>query len=71
MRPEPGIEMSEMSGVLERLLRYVRYDTQSSEQSNTYPSTEGQLTKSFRRRAQLSLAPRVCVGTQLNFTPAA
>jgi tripeptide aminopeptidase len=27
----------------ERLLRYVRYDTQSDEESDTYPSTDGQL----------------------------
>jgi len=27
----------------ERLLRYVRFDTQSDEESDTYPSTEGQL----------------------------
>jgi tripeptide aminopeptidase len=27
----------------ERLLRYVRYDTQSDEESETYPSTDGQL----------------------------
>src|SRR3982074_179595 len=32
-----------MTTVLERFLRYVRYDTQSDEQSNTYPSTERQL----------------------------
>jgi tripeptide aminopeptidase len=30
--------------VLERFLRYVRYDTQSDERSTTYPSTEKQLT---------------------------
>ena len=29
--------------VLDRFLRYVRYDTQSSESSTTYPSTPGQL----------------------------
>ena len=33
-----------MSDVLERFLRYVRYDTQSDERSTTYPSTEKQLT---------------------------
>jgi tripeptide aminopeptidase len=33
-----------MSDVLERFLRYVRYDTQSDERSTTYPSTERQLT---------------------------
>jgi len=33
-----------MSAVLERFLRYVRYDTQSSERSTTYPSTDRQLT---------------------------
>jgi len=33
-----------VSPVLERLLRYVRYDTQSNEQSTSYPSTPGQLT---------------------------
>src|SRR2546423_8036078 len=32
-----------MSNVLERLLRYVQYDTQSDERSTTYPSTETQL----------------------------
>ena len=32
-----------MSNVLERFLRYVRYDTQSNEQSKTYPSTDKQL----------------------------
>src|SRR5262245_60149422 len=32
-----------MSTVLDRFLRYVRYDTQSDEQSATYPSTDKQL----------------------------
>jgi len=32
-----------MSDVLERFLRYVRYDTQSDERSTTYPSTAKQL----------------------------
>ena len=32
-----------MSDVLERFLRYVRYDTQADERSTTYPSTPGQL----------------------------
>jgi tripeptide aminopeptidase len=32
-----------MSAVLERFLRYVRFDTQSDERSSRYPSTEGQL----------------------------
>jgi tripeptide aminopeptidase len=32
-----------MSAVLERFLRYVRYDTQSDERSTTFPSTETQL----------------------------
>ncbi len=32
-----------MSDVLERFLRYVRYDTQADEQSTTTPSTPGQL----------------------------
>ena len=31
------------SAVLDRFLRYVRYDTQSDEKSTTYPSTEKQL----------------------------
>jgi hydroxymethylpyrimidine/phosphomethylpyrimidine kinase len=31
-----------MSGVLDRFLRYVRFDTQSDESSTTYPSTPGQ-----------------------------
>jgi len=35
--------MSEIVPVLERFLRYVRYDTQSDERSTTYPSTEKQL----------------------------
>lgn len=33
-----------MNDVLERFLRYVRYDTQSDERSTTYPSTGKQLT---------------------------
>jgi tripeptide aminopeptidase len=32
-----------MSAVLDRFIRYVRYDTQSDEASSTYPSTEKQL----------------------------
>src|SRR5437867_3929442 len=32
-----------MSSILDRFLRYVRYDTQSDERSTTYPSTEKQL----------------------------
>jgi len=32
-----------MSAVLERFLRYVRYDTQADENSTTYPSTSKQL----------------------------
>jgi tripeptide aminopeptidase len=32
-----------MSSVLDRFLRYVTYDTQSNETSDTYPSTPGQL----------------------------
>jgi tripeptide aminopeptidase len=32
-----------MTSVLERFLRYVRYDTQADERSTTYPSTAGQL----------------------------
>lgn len=32
-----------MASVLDRFLRYVTYDTQSREESATYPSTEGQL----------------------------
>src|SRR5438309_1061051 len=32
-----------MSEVLQRFLRYVRYDTQSDERSTTYPSTDKQL----------------------------
>ena len=32
-----------MPSVLDRFLRYVRYDTQSREGASTYPSTEGQL----------------------------
>src|SRR5712691_6776612 len=32
-----------MSAVLERFLRYVKYDTQSDENSRTYPSTSKQL----------------------------
>jgi tripeptide aminopeptidase len=33
-----------MSDVLERFLRYVRYDTQADDRSTTYPSTAGQVT---------------------------
>jgi tripeptide aminopeptidase len=33
-----------MSDVLDRFLRYVRYDTQSNETSTTFPSTDKQLT---------------------------
>ena len=32
-----------MPTVLDRFLRYVRYDTQSDESSSTYPSTDKQL----------------------------
>jgi len=32
-----------MSAVLERFLRYVQYDTQADEGSETFPSTEKQL----------------------------
>src|SRR5215212_6567174 len=32
-----------MTHVLDRFLRYVRYDTQSDESSQTYPSTDKQL----------------------------
>ena len=32
-----------MSDVLDRFLRYVRYDTQSDERSTSFPSTEKQL----------------------------
>ena len=32
-----------MSSVLDRFLRYVRYDTQSDESSQIYPSTDKQL----------------------------
>jgi tripeptide aminopeptidase len=32
-----------MPTVLDRFLRYVRYDTRSDEQSTTYPSTDTQL----------------------------
>src|SRR5260221_4875487 len=32
-----------MTAVLDRFLRYVRYDTQSDERSTSYPSTERQL----------------------------
>jgi tripeptide aminopeptidase len=35
--------MGDTQTVLERFLRYVRYDTQSNEQSKTYPSTDKQL----------------------------
>src|SRR5438876_4490232 len=35
--------MRAMNDVLERFLRYVRYDTQSNESSATYPSTATQL----------------------------
>jgi tripeptide aminopeptidase len=39
--------------VLERLLRYVRYDTQSDESSTTYPSTASQLILLHDLRAEL------------------
>jgi tripeptide aminopeptidase len=46
--------MSElMSEVLERFLRYVRYDTESSERSTTVPSTEKQLVLSRALVAEL------------------
>src|SRR5713101_641639 len=32
-----------MTGVLDRFLRYVQYDTTSDERSRTFPSTNGQL----------------------------
>ena len=32
-----------MTSVLDRFLRYVQYDTQSDEQSQTFPSTDRQL----------------------------
>lgn len=32
-----------MSKVVERFLKYVKYHTTSDENSNTFPSTEGQL----------------------------
>lgn len=37
------MERSITSSVLERFLRYVRYDTQSDERSTTYPTTDKQL----------------------------
>ena len=37
-----------MSDVLERFLRYVRYDTRSDESSTTFPSTATQLV--FQRQ---------------------
>jgi tripeptide aminopeptidase len=40
---EASAERNPMSDVLERFLRYVRYDTQSNEQSKTFPSTDKQL----------------------------
>jgi tripeptide aminopeptidase len=43
-----------MATVLERFLRYVTYDTQSNEASETYPSTEKQLTLLRRLAVELS-----------------
>jgi tripeptide aminopeptidase len=42
MNSESGIQHSEFASVLERFLRYVRYDTRSDEQSTSSPSTPGQ-----------------------------
>jgi tripeptide aminopeptidase len=39
----PAYTKPDMPPVLDRFLRYVRYDTQSNEQSTTYPSTDQQL----------------------------
>ena len=39
----PNLLIPDMTTVLDRFLRYVRYDTQSNEQSTTYPSTDKQL----------------------------
>jgi tripeptide aminopeptidase len=41
--PETPLAAQLAEDAAERLLRYVRYDTQSDEESDTYPSTEGQL----------------------------
>ncbi len=38
-----GVTARIMSNVLDRFLRYVRYDTTADERSTTYPSTPGQL----------------------------
>ena len=43
-----------MSTVLDRFLRYVRYDTRSDEQSTTYPSTDTQLVLLRDLAAELS-----------------
>jgi len=43
MQPPRREDTTKISTVLNRFLRYVRYDTQSDEQSRTFPSTEKQL----------------------------
>src|SRR5258705_13083531 len=42
-----------MSAVLERFLRYVKYDTQADENSTTYPSTDKQLVLLWELAAEL------------------
>src|SRR6476660_2179786 len=41
--PNPESPIPNPPSVLERFLRYVRYDTQSDERSTTYPRTDKQL----------------------------
>src|SRR5437763_16154304 len=41
------------TSVVERFLRYVTFDTQSREESETYPSTPGQLVLADRLVAEL------------------
>src|SRR4030095_4885174 len=54
-----------MSDVLDRFLRYVRYDTQSDETSTTFPSTDKQLillralTNELRRLALADPSPEM------------
>ena len=59
-----------MSDVLDRFLRYVRYDTQSDEKSTAFPSTDKQLillralTDEFRARLAALRQDRNNVGNQ-------
>ncbi len=52
-----------MSAVLERFLRYVKYDTQADENSPTYPSTSKQLVL-LRDLAEELITRRTLPGTK-------